>query len=148
MGVRLRLDSISESLADSFRKADDAQRRHAVLATCLVAVARSGLQGNEIDAAVDILRHGGGDKLAVRSKLDSLTERLDEQYLALSKDADGNTPEALPLFRKARAAAALAFALSPDPGQLHEAMYEAIVASGGHAETVQAADLALRNRRH
>jgi len=85
MGVRLRLDSISASLADSFRKADDEQRRHAALATCLVAVARSGLQGNEIDAAVDLLRHGGEDQLAVRRKLDSLTEQFDEQYFKLSE---------------------------------------------------------------
>jgi hypothetical protein len=148
MGVRLRLDSISESLADSFRKADDEQRRHAALATCLVAVARSGLQGNEIDTAVDLLRHGGEDQLAVRRKLDSLTEQFDEQYFKLSEDAVGTTQEALLVFRKARAAAALAFALSPDPGQLHEAMYEAIVASDDQAEAVQAADVALRNRKH
>lgn len=142
MGIRLRLDSISASLADSFRKADDEQRRHAALATCLVAVARAGLQGNEIDAAVDFLRHGGEDQLAVRRKLDSLTEQFDEQYFKLSEDADGTTPEALLVFRKARAAAALAFALSPDPGQLHEAMYEAIVASDDQAEAVRAADVA------
>jgi hypothetical protein len=106
------------------------------------------LQGNEIDAAVDFLRHGGEDQLAVRRKLDSLTEQFDEQYFELSEDADGTTPEALLVFRKARAAAALAFALSPDPGQLHEAMYEAIVASDDEAEAVRAADVALRSRRH
>ncbi|HEX7921452.1 MAG TPA: hypothetical protein VF583_10895 [Bradyrhizobium sp.] len=148
MGVRLRLDSISPSLADSFRKADDEQRRHATLTACLVAVAGTSLQGNEIDAAVDFLRHGRGDQLAVRRKLDSLTEKFDEQYLKLSEDADGTTPEALLVFRKARAAAALAFALSPDPGQLHEAMYEAIVASDDQVEAVRAADVALRGRRH
>ncbi|MEH2500320.1 hypothetical protein V1294_006799 [Bradyrhizobium sp. AZCC 1678] len=148
MGVRLRLDSISASLADSFRKADDEQRRHAALATCLVAVARSGLQGKEIDAAVSLLRHGGGDQLAARRTLDFLTEKLDEQYFELSEGADRTTPGALLVFRKARAAAALAFALSPDPGQLHEAIYEAIVASDDQAEAVRAADEALRSRRH
>ncbi|MES5486492.1 hypothetical protein QMZ05_27355 [Bradyrhizobium sp. INPA03-11B] len=148
MEVRLRLDSISAGLADSFRKADDEQRRHAVLASCLFAVARSGLQGNEIDAAVYLLRHGGGDQLAVRRTLDLLIEQLDAQYFELSKDADRTTSRALLVFRKARAAAALAFALSPDPGQLHEAIYEAIVASDDQAEAVRAADAALRSRRH
>jgi hypothetical protein len=148
MGVLLRLDSISASLAESFRKADDEQRRQAALATCLVAIARTGLQGGEIDAAVDFLRHGGDDQPAVRRKLDSLTAQLDEQYFKLSEDADGTTPEALPVFRKARAVAALAFALSPDPGQLHEAIYEAIVASDDEAEAMRAADMALRSQRH
>lgn len=147
MGVRLRLDSISASLADSFRTANDEQRRQAALATCLVAVAQTDLQGNAIDAAVDLLRHGGESQLAVRRKLDSLTEQLDEQYFELSEDADSTTPEALLVFRKARAAAALAFALTPDPGHLHEAMYEAIVASDDQAEAVRAADVALRSRR-
>jgi hypothetical protein len=144
MGSLLRLDSISPNLAGSFRQASDHQRRQATLATCLVAVAQSGLQGQEIDAAVDLLRHGGTDQRAVRDKLECISTQLDEQYFKLSEEADTTTPEALLVFRKARAAAALAFALSPDPGQLHEAIYEAIVASDFEAEAIRAADVALR----
>ncbi|WP_139483190.1 hypothetical protein [Bradyrhizobium ivorense] len=146
MGTLLRLDSISPSLAGSFRQANDDQRRHAALATCLVAVARAELQGDEVDAAVNLLRHGVNAQPDVRHKLDSLTAQLDEQYFKLSEEADATTPEALFVFRKARAAAALAFALSPDSGQLHEAIYEAIVASDDQAEAMRAADAALRAR--
>jgi hypothetical protein len=51
--------------------------------------------------------------------------------------------EAVGTFRKARAAAALAFALSPNSQQLHEAMYEAIAASTDQSETMRTAETAL-----
>jgi transcriptional accessory protein Tex/SPT6 len=144
MDTLLRLDSISPNLAGSFRRANDHQRRQAALATCLIAVEQSGLQGHEIDAALDLIRHGGTDQLAVRHKLESFSTQLDEDYFKINEEADATTPEALLVFRKGRAAAALAFALSPDPGQLHEAIYEAIVASDFEAEAIRAADVALR----
>jgi hypothetical protein len=140
----LRLDSISPNLAGSFRQANAYQRRHAALATCLIAVAQAELRGDEVDVAINLLRHGRNDQPDVRRKLDSLTAQLDEQYFKLSEEAGATTPEALLVFRRARAAAALAFALSPDTGQLHEAMYEAIVASDDQAEAMRAADAALR----
>jgi hypothetical protein len=82
----------------------------------------------------------------MHQKLDDLAAQLDEQYFKLSEEAETTTPEALLTFRKARAAAALAFALSPDSGQLHEAVYEAIVAWGNQAEASQMAEAALRSR--
>ncbi|WP_029083266.1 hypothetical protein [Bradyrhizobium sp. th.b2] len=142
----LRLDSISPGLAGSFRRANDDQRRHAALATCLVAVARAGLQGDEVDAAINLLRHGGSAQPGVRQRLDSLTARFDEQYFKLSGESDATSSQALLVFRKARAAAALAFALSPDSRQLHEAIYEAIIASDDQAEAIRVADAALRAR--
>jgi DNA-binding FadR family transcriptional regulator len=48
------------------------------------------------------------------------------------------------MFQKARAAAALAFALSPNGDQLHEAIYEAISASSDPDEAMQAAEAMLR----
>ncbi|WP_166296991.1 hypothetical protein [Bradyrhizobium sp. 2S1] len=99
-----------------------------------------------MDAALDLLRHGGSAPPDIRQKLDSLAAQFDEQYFKLSGESDATTSEALLVFRKARAAAALAFALSPDSGQLHEAMYEAIIASDDHAEAIRVADAALRAR--
>jgi hypothetical protein len=100
--------------------------------------------GDEVEAAVDLLRRGGNEQSNLRRKLESLVAKFDEQYFNLSEEAETTTPEALLAFRKARAATALASALSSDPGQLHEAMYEAIVASDDQAGAIQAAEEALR----
>jgi hypothetical protein len=143
MSAVLPLDLISPSLAVSFRRANDHQRRKAVLAACLVGVAQAGLQGDAVDAAIDLLRHGENDERAVRPRLDSLSAQLDDRYFKLSQRAGAITPEALLLFRKARAAAALAFALSQDPGQLEAAIYEAIYASVDQTEAIRMADLGL-----
>ena len=140
----LRLDSISPNLALSFRQANDYQRRLAALATCQIAVAQAGLRGDDVDVAVNLLRHRQNYQPDVRRKLDSLAAQLDEQYFKLSEEAGAATSEALLVFRKTRAAAALSFALSSDTGQLHEAMYEAIVASDDQAKAMRAADVALR----
>jgi hypothetical protein len=81
----------------------------------------------------------------VRPKLSALSDQLDEQYLDLYERADQEmTPEALYCFRQARAASALALGLSPTPEKLHEAVYEAIIASEKQAETLQAAETALK----
>ena len=82
----------------------------------------------------------------MRQKLDALIAQFDVQYFELSGESDATTPEALVVFRKARAAAALAFALSPDSGQLHEAMYEAIIGSDDQAVAIRVAEAALRAR--
>jgi len=146
----LRLDSISENLANSFRQASELQQRRAASAAAQIAASRTGLRGNEVDAALEILRHGGNDGTAVRQKLETLSADLDDQYLRLGEDADEESgqvsAEALLLFRKARAAAALAFALSSDSEQLHEAVYEAIIASEDRAETIRSAVKALQGK--
>jgi hypothetical protein len=146
MGTLLRLDSVSPSLAGAYRAANDNQRRGAALAACIVAVAQAELRGGEVDAALATLRHEGSEQFDVRHKLDRLVAQLDEQYFKLSEETETTTPEALATFRKARAAAALAFALSPDPEQLHEALYEAIAASTNQAEAMRVAETALKAR--
>jgi hypothetical protein len=146
MGTLLRLDSISPNLAGAYREANDDQRRQAVLAACSVAATQAGLRESEVDAALAVLRHERTEQADMRHKLDCLAAQLDEDYFKLSEEAGTTTPEALLTFRKARAVAALAFALSPDPGQLHEAMYEAIMAWDNQAEAARVAVTALRAR--
>ncbi len=143
MGTLLRLDSISPSLTKAFRDASDDQRRRAALAACLVAVAQTGLRGRDVDAALALLRDERNQRSDMCHKLEVLSEQLDERYFKLSEEAESISSEALDTFRKARAAAALAFALSPNSEQLHEAMYEAIAASTDQAETVRAAETVL-----
>ena len=146
MNNPLRLDSISQNLADAFRQAGELQRRRAASAAAQIAASRTGLRGSEVESALEIL-HRGGDGSAVRPNLEALSADLDDQYFRLGEAEDEESgeasPEALRLFRKARAAAALAFALSPDTEQLHEAVYEAIIASEDRAETIRSADTAL-----
>jgi len=142
MGSFLRLDTISPGLGRSFREANDDQRRRATLEACIFAISQTGLEGEHIDSAIDYLRRGGSYPLAARRKLEALTTQLDEQYFKLSEAADRVTREAAVLFRRARAAAALAFSLSPFA--LHEAIYEAIHASKDRDEAILTAEKALR----
>jgi hypothetical protein len=143
MGTLFRLDSISPSLTKAFQEASDGRRRQAARAACLVAIAQTGLHGSEVDAALGLLCHERNARSDTRSKLELLAAQLDEQYFRLAERADAITSEALATFRKARAAAALAFALSADSGQLHEAIYEAIAASSDQAEALRATETAL-----
>ena len=80
----------------------------------------------------------------MQQELDRLAAELDERYFRLSDDTENITPEAFVMFQKARVAAALAFALSPNGDQLHEAIYEAISASSDPDEATQAAEAMLR----
>ena len=80
MKNRLRLDSISENLANSFRQASELQRRRAASAAAQVAAFRTGLHGNEVNAALEILRRGENNETAVRQKLEVLSADLDDQY--------------------------------------------------------------------
>lgn len=143
MTTRLRLDLLAPSLGETYRRADEHERRRAALAACLTAIAHAQLRGDEIDRAVGLLRNEQYDQSDVRRELNSLTEQFDGQYFKLSEDADSTTPESLGVFRKARATAALALALSPDSAQLHEAIYEAIVASDDQSEAIRVAETAL-----
>jgi hypothetical protein len=139
-----RFETESPSLVEAYRQAKHDQRRRAVLAMCLFAVEQAGLQSGEVDDALALLRRDVPGSSDMQQKLDRLAAELDERYFVLSADTDNITPEAFVMFQKARAAAALAFALSPNGEQLHEAIYEAISASSDPDEAAQAAEAALR----
>jgi hypothetical protein len=108
-----------------------------------MAVAQTGLRGSDVDAALTVLRTERNQSLDIRQKLQDLSEQLDEQYFELSEEGASMPPEALDMFRKARAASALAFALTPNSEQLHEAVYEAIAASINQSEAVRTVETAL-----
>ena len=145
MSAPVRLDSISPNLSESFRRANSLQRRQAALATSLLAISQTELCGEEIDAALAILRTGGSCDNTMRQKLEVLSEKFDEQYFRLNEGSDpAANREALLFFRKARAAAALAFAVCSESETLHEAIYEAIIASDDLADALRSAEIALR----
>ena len=141
-----RLESVSSKLAEAFRQASLLKQRQAVLEACVVAVSRVGLEENEVNAAVEILRCGGDVNSSVREQLEKLAARFDDQYFELDEKGNEATKlEALALFSKARAASALAFALSENSGQLHEAVYEAITAMNDPAEVMRVVEKTLRS---
>jgi hypothetical protein len=146
METLFRLDTVSQSLGESIRRANEQQRRRATLAVCLDAVARVGLEGDEVEVAIDLLRHGENVQPSVLHELNSLAAQFDEEYFKLSVESHAATPKALFIFRKARAAAALAFAISREAGQLHEALYEAIIASEDQPEAIRTACAALNEK--
>jgi len=140
-----RLDLVSPTLAESFRRASSAKRRQAAVVACELAASSADLAGREIGLALDALRSGTAGQLDLRQRLEGLVAHFDDEYLRLDEDGDESKKfETLRLFSKARAVSALALALTDDPGQLHEAIYEAIVALDDPGELVRAVENELR----
>jgi hypothetical protein len=140
-----RLDSVAPVLAESFRKASPAKCRQAALVACELAVSSVSLADQEVISALEALRRGTPVKATVRKQIKSLATRFDDEYLRLWEGGDESKKlEALQLFSKACAALALVFALSDDPEQMHEAIYEAIMAMDDPAEVMRSAGRALQ----
>jgi hypothetical protein len=140
-----RLDSISCRLADLFRHATPSGRRQAARIACEAAASSAGLTGREVVAATARLRTGAAAGASLRGQLEALAARLDGNYLRLDQNGDpSDKSEALRVFSKARAASALAFALSSDTAGLHEAIYEAVVAMNDPGELIRLVEEALR----
>ena len=139
-----RLDSVQPRLAEAFRRASPLRQREATRLACEGAASAAELSGPEVDAALETLRTGGPARADLRADLEALAARLDEEYFRLDQDGtEVDQPAALRVFSKARATSALAFCLAPNPGDLHEAIYEAIAALEDPRELVQAAEAAL-----
>jgi hypothetical protein len=140
-----RLDSVLPAVAAAFRRASPQKRRQAARIACELAVSSAGLRDQEARAALAALAAGAAGDAHLRKALEDLAERLDDEYLRLH-DLDDETrrPEADRLFSKARAASALQFALSEDDNELHESLYEAIMAVDDAAELAPSIEDALR----
>jgi hypothetical protein len=134
------------SLAEAFLRASDDQRRQTVLTICLMGASQSGLRGEKIDAAFEILRHGKKGERALRRELKTLSEQLDEQYFQATDDTENMTPEGILLFQQSRAAEALSLALSQTYKELRAALYEAIGACDDQEAAARAAETALSAR--
>jgi hypothetical protein len=133
-----RLDSASPELADAFRRAPPATRRHAALVACERAAHAARLEGRDVAAVLEALRRGAGATPELRRRLEALAASFDEEYFGHAEAPDGSkTAEAMARFFKARAASALAQALASDDGDLHEAIYEASAASEHPDELLQ-----------
>jgi hypothetical protein len=139
-----RLDSVSPTLAESFRRAPTAKRRKAARLACEMAASSVGLRDNEILLALEALRSEAPRATTLRGQLERLAASFDDEYLRLEEEGEeARKLESLRLFSKARAASAVMFALADEAGQLHEAIYEAISSLDNPAELVQAVEAVL-----
>jgi hypothetical protein len=145
MNTQWRLDSKAPDVADTFRKATPDRRRQAALAACEIVTSIVGLEGDDVKAALAALREGRPRDPALQERLVNLSARFDDKYFRLDEESDeAKKPEVLRLFSKARAAAALVFALSENSTELHEAIYEALSAADDVSAVVRAVEAALR----
>jgi hypothetical protein len=143
--VVYRLDSVVPTLADRYRLASTPKRRQAAAIACQLAASSTEFSGPDVALAIDALRTGTAPDAALCRRIASLAVGFDEAYLRLAEaENPGDRTEALRLFSKARAASAIAFGLSGEGTQFHEAIYEAIAAVEDPAEIVRRADEALR----
>lgn len=135
-----RLSVSLPALAAAFHQASWPKRSAAARVAVEHAVTHTQLQGDEVLAAMQALRQGSAPPPGLRARLEALAATLDE---AAFEAAERGETEHLPLFSSARAAAALAYALSDDD-TLHEAIYEATMAVEAPDALVQAVERALR----
>lgn len=139
-----RFESLLPELADSFRHANPLRQRLAVLEACVLVASRVGLEGSEVNAAIEILRCPRDEWIAVRDQMKILADRFENEYSDCGGRDDAPSKEAaLIAFSKARAASAFVFALSEDDGHFQEAMYEALSALEDPHEIVGAVEKIL-----
>lgn len=140
-----RLDLLAPELAEKFRTATPAQRRAATLAACTLAVSQVALEGSAPARALEHMRLGGAVDSELGQQLKALATELDDAYLRLEGEGRRSLTS-LRMFQKARAVSSLVFGLADDPGQLHEAIYEAIAAFDDGAAVIGCVSALLLGR--
>ena len=123
-----RLHTLSDELASAVRDANPERQRRAVLAACEFAARSASLSDSVVGEALDVLRRDDMGASDLRNRLGELAHQADDAYFEAADrqdEAEENRNDALRLFSRARALAALAFALAPDPTGPSEAIYEA-----------------------
>jgi hypothetical protein len=113
-----RLDSVAPGLAAELAVLSGQHRHRLVSEALLLALSESGLDDVRMSRAVDRLAGRGASPTP--EDLNSVVEELDRA--AWDAQRDGDQDRYLLLFRRARAAAAVVYALE---GQAAEAVYEA-----------------------
>ena len=118
------------------------KRRDATRLACEAAVSATAFAAPEAREALAVLRGSASPDASLRVRLERLAAVLDDEYLRLN-EAGGDERQVSPCFYSARAASALAFALTGDDAQVHEAIYESIAALPEPAELVRLIEEAL-----
>lgn len=124
------------------RGSDDA-RWLMVERACLLAVERAGLVDEVINGALDVVRRRDVADPELRSRVDALTQALDEAAWDIQDRVEvGELPERayVHAFSQARAAAAVGFALAGMPSGSVDSLYEAYHAIDDRDEFRRAVD--------
>jgi hypothetical protein len=142
-----RLESLSLEAAEALRTTSHAARVRATALACEAAVKDAALSGeSDIVEALTALRSGEPHAGGLRERVEALAGRFDDEYFALAEsESAAQGEEALEAFSKARAVAALAFALKGNVKDLQEAVYEAALAVSDPQMVLRAAIGALRS---
>jgi hypothetical protein len=128
-----RLHSKHPALADRILSSSPGDRVRIVRTAARVAAVNSGLPAPVADAAITAVDSGTPLDASVKDQMQALQEELDNIYLdALDAlgPTDAPSAEALRAFRRARALAALIYAVNAgDALQATEVVYEALASS-------------------
>lgn len=128
-----RLSTIADDLAELLSRQSIARLRGVAAAAARLAVERTQLADPRLDAALAAIRDGDPAAVAELSQVLALTEELDEIAWDVQEQFEtGVRPEQayLAAFARARAAAAVRFALEPDAlCAALESVYEAQAAT-------------------
>lgn len=122
------LATLDPDLAARLREAPAQVQRRAAALAARWAIDHTGVSSPEIEAGLHALDTGEANP-DVRAGAQRIADNLDEQYFQLTEQADGSADtgeDARHAFEQARAAAALAEAVSDDATQgALDAVYEA-----------------------
>ena len=125
------LVQISPELVDMLRQSTDETRHQIVERACLLAVQRAGVAAPKLTEALDVIRRRSFGIPDLRSQVDALTQELDEIAWDIQDRVEvGDAAEAeyRRAFVKARAAAAIGFALDGSLAASFDSLYEAYYA--------------------
>jgi hypothetical protein len=134
------LMQISPDLVKMLRAASVEERRRVVERVCRLAIERTGVSDEVAIDAVNGLRRVKDIDVSVRAKISALTQRLDEVAWDIQEKVENSAAaedEYLRAFMKARATAAVAFALDDSLSATFDALYEAYYAIGDREEFVR-----------
>jgi hypothetical protein len=125
------LTQISPELVDRLRRSADDARHQLVERACRTAVQRADVTDPKVTEGLDAIRSRSFGSRELRSRLDGLTQELDEVAWDLQDQIDaGDATEAeyRCAFIKARAVAAIGFALDGSLTASFDSLYEAYYA--------------------
>jgi hypothetical protein len=122
------LAQVSPALVEMVRQSDEDTRHQLVERACLLAVQRADVADPNLAEALDAIRSRSFGSQELRSRIDALTNELDETAWDLQDrvDAgDASEDEYRQAFAKARAVAAIGFALDGSLAASFDSLYEA-----------------------
>jgi hypothetical protein len=125
------LMQISPELVDKLRRSGDETRHRIVERACLLAVQRADVAAPTLTEALDVIHRRSFGVPDLRSQVDGLAQELDEiAWDIQDRIGTGGATEAeyRRAFVKARAAAAIGFALDGSLSASFDSLYEAYYA--------------------